>query len=168
MESCGNTEIQHFPGFVLEKAELFSYRQIGLFTEEKEISFRISKKGKIARSVNTKNQTKAISSSHNREKNYLIREGDSVPFMVDLGVFTKEGKVVAAKYDKFRQINRFLEFIEDILDKLPMDRTIRIIDFGCGKSYLTFAIYYATNTTDNSPNRGSRSPALYATDGGST
>ena len=65
-----------------------------------------------------------------------------MPFLVDLGVMTPEGKIVHSKYDKFRQINRFLEFIEDILPRLPKDREITILDFGCGKSYLTFAMYY--------------------------
>ncbi len=80
--------------------------------------------------------------SHNRTKKYLLEEGKPVPFLVDLGVQTPEGKVVRARYDKFKQINRFLEFIEDILPTLPKGEKIRIIDFGCGKSYLTFAIYY--------------------------
>lgn len=79
---------------------------------------------------------------HNRKKNYLLEEGTPVPFLVDLGVMTKEGMVVKAKYDKFRQINRFLEFVEDILPALPKGRELRILDFGCGKSYLTFALYY--------------------------
>ena len=61
---------------------------------------------------------------------------------MSLGVQTPQGQVIRAKYDKFRQINRYLEFIEDVCDKLPADRTIRIVDFGCGKSYLTFAMYY--------------------------
>ena len=65
-----------------------------------------------------------------------------MPFLVDLGVMTAEGRVVHARYDKFRQINRFLEFIEDILPALPRDRELTILDFGCGKSYLTFAVYY--------------------------
>ena len=81
-------------------------------------------------------------SSQNRRKNYLLQEGTPVPFLVDLGVMTAEGKVVAARYDKFRQINRFLEFIDDILPELPSGRPLRILDFGCGKSYLTFAVYY--------------------------
>lgn len=127
--------------YILEKNELCAFRQIGLFTREKEISFRISKKGKIARSVNTKNQTPTAKVSHNREKNYLIREGDPVPFMVDLGVFTKEGKVVAAKYDKFRQINRFIEVVDHAFADFDKDE-ISVLDFGCGKSYLTFFIYY--------------------------
>ncbi len=79
---------------------------------------------------------------HNRQKNYLLKEGVPVPFLVDLGVMTPEGKIVRSRYDKFRQINRFLEFIEDILPKLHRERENRIIDFGCGKSYLTFAMYH--------------------------
>ena len=80
--------------------------------------------------------------SHNRKKEYILPSDRPVPFLVDLGVQTKEGKVVKAKYDKFRQINRFLEFIRDILPQLPRDRRISVLDFGCGKSYLTFAMYY--------------------------
>lgn len=79
---------------------------------------------------------------HNRKKSYILEEGAPVPFLIDLGVMTPEGKIIQARYDKFRQINRFLEFIEDILPQLPTDREVRILDFGCGKSYLTFAMYY--------------------------
>lgn len=80
--------------------------------------------------------------SHNRKRNYILQEGVAIPFLVDLGVMTKDGKIVASRYDKFRQINRFLEFIEDILPALDQTRTQRIVDFGCGKSYLTFAMYH--------------------------
>lgn len=80
--------------------------------------------------------------SHDRTKQYILQEGKPADFLMELGVQTPDGRIVKAKYGKFRQINRYLEFIEDVLDKLPMDRTIRIIDFGCGKSYLTFAMYY--------------------------
>jgi len=80
--------------------------------------------------------------SHNRAKQYILPEGEPVDFLVGLGVQSSDGHIAKARYDKFRQINRYLEFIEDILDKLPDNRTIRIIDFGCGKSYLTFAMYY--------------------------
>ena len=80
--------------------------------------------------------------SHDRSRQYILQEGCPVDFLVELGVQLPDGKVVKAKYDKFRQINRYLEFIEDILEKLPGDRAVRIVDFGCGKSYLTFAMYY--------------------------
>lgn len=79
---------------------------------------------------------------HNRNKKYILPEGIYVEFLADLGVMTKEGKIVSQKYDKYRQINRFLEFVEDILPKLDKSREQTIIDFGCGKSYLTFAMYY--------------------------
>lgn len=80
--------------------------------------------------------------SHNRRKRYLLEEGAPVDFLVELGVQTPDGRIIRSKYDKFRQINRYLEFIEDVLDELPENRTLRILDFGCGKSYLTFAMYY--------------------------
>lgn len=80
--------------------------------------------------------------SHNRSKKYILQEGTPVQFLIDLGVMTKDGKIVHQKYDKYRQINRFLEFIEDILPQLDKDKKQTIIDFGCGKSYLTFAMYY--------------------------
>lgn len=80
--------------------------------------------------------------SHNKKKNYILEEGTAFPFLVDLGVMTAEGRVVKSKFDKFKQINRFLEFIEDILPHLDKNRELTILDFGCGKSYLTFAMYY--------------------------
>ena len=103
----------------------------------------VSKKGKVT--VKTKKRTDvqpAPELTHDRAKKYILEEGIPVPFLVYLGVMTPEGKVIASKYDKFRQINRFLEFIEDICPMLPADRELRMIDFGCGKSYLTFAMYY--------------------------
>lgn len=80
--------------------------------------------------------------SHNRTKKYIIQEGKPVAFMIDLGVMGQDGKIIRTRYDKFRPINRFLEYIEDILPKLDKERELTIIDFGCGKSYLTFAMYY--------------------------
>ena len=79
---------------------------------------------------------------HNRSKRYILEEGRPVDFLVGLGVQTPDGRVVRSKYDKFRQINRYLEFIEDVMKKLPREEPLFIIDFGCGKSYLTFAMYY--------------------------
>lgn len=104
----------------------------------------VSKKGTITikKKMNTSTKQPKISLSHNRKKKYIIEEGIPVPFLIDLGVMTQNGSIVNAHYDKFRQINRFLEYIEDILPSLPTGRELRILDFGCGKSYLTFAIYY--------------------------
>ncbi|MBO5474663.1 MAG: SAM-dependent methyltransferase [Lachnospiraceae bacterium] len=109
----------------------------------------VSKKGKmtvkrkqIDAAETEKESAGRLQMTHNRVKRYILEEGIPVPFLVDLGVQTKEGRIVHARYDKFKQINRFLEFIEDILPAFPKDKTVRIIDFGCGKSYLTFAMYY--------------------------
>ncbi len=104
----------------------------------------ISKKGKVTiTSKKTGNNSGSkVELEHNKTKNYLLPEGEPIPFLIDLGVQTHEGRIVKAKYDKFRQINRFLEFIQDVLPVLPHNREITILDFGCGKSYLTFAVYY--------------------------
>lgn len=108
----------------------------------------VSKKGKMTISKKIESTEKeaaagrAVKLAHNRKKQYILQEGIPVPFLIDLGVQTREGKIVHARYDKFKQINRFLEFIEDILPTLSKENTVHIIDFGCGKSYLTFAIYY--------------------------
>jgi len=109
-----------------------------------QVRVLVSKKG--SPSIKVKRQQKIEAPSpvpqHNRQKSYILKEGTPVPFLVDLGVMTTEGKIIASRYDKFRQINRFLEFIEDILPRLDKNRENVIIDFGCGKSYLTFAMYY--------------------------
>ena len=119
------------------------FRQLEVLHPKKQVQVLVSKKGKmtIQRRLQT-GRFKEIDLSHNRKKHYILEEGKAVPFLQDLGVMTKEGEIVRTKFDKFRQINRFLEFIEDVLPELPKDREITILDFGCGKSYLTFAIYY--------------------------
>lgn len=80
--------------------------------------------------------------SHNRKKQYVLEEGVPVSFLVELGIMNEEGRVLARKYDKFRQINRFLEMVQDVIPHLPEGRPLTIVDFGCGKSYLTFALYH--------------------------
>lgn len=127
------------------------YKQCEIDHEDKIITCLISKKGKVT--IKAKNnvykdkkcELKKELLSHNRKKKYLIPEGVPVPFLIDLGVMTSDGKIHDKMYDKYRQINRFLEFVEDILPALPTDREVTIIDFGCGKSYLTFAMYYYLN-----------------------
>lgn len=143
-----------------------SFRQLQLEAQDKSGSVLVSKKGKVTIKVKKKAAAANAASasgqdngrpgasdaalqaawanglSHNRKKRYILEEGIPVPFLVELGVQTKDGAIVHAKYDKFRQINRFLEFIEDVLPKLDKNKETRIIDFGCGKSYLTFAMYY--------------------------
>lgn len=130
------------------------YKQVLVKTLSTEFSALINKHGKAAikvRPISACPSIKALPSDngqrlcHNRKKKYILEEGMKIPFLVDLGVMTAEGKIVHKKYDKFRQINRFLEFIRDVTVHLPKDREITILDFGCGKSYLTFAMYYYLN-----------------------
>lgn len=126
-------------------------KQLLLRSTKKEVTLLVSSKGKETLKVRQvgDGQEKSQSgrnTSHNREKTYIIKEGTYVPFLFDLGVITKDGKVVKEKYDKFRQINRFLEFIEDILPALKREKELTVLDFGCGKSYLTFAMYYYLRT----------------------
>ena len=120
-----------------------TYSQLQVQGRQADGGVLVSKKGKHTVKIKpheVKENAKIL--SHNRVKQYILPQGKPVPFLVDLGVMTREGRVREAAYDKYRQINRFLEFIQDVLPKLPQDREITIVDFGCGKSYLTFAMYY--------------------------
>lgn len=126
------------------------FKQMQLETKKFRANVLVSKKGKVT--IQKKQQcgcVKEVDLSHNRTKKYILQEGIAVPFLQDLGVMTSEGKIVRTKFDKFRQINRFLEFIEDILPQLAKDREVTILDFGCGKSYLTFAMYYYLHELKN-------------------
>lgn len=122
------------------------FKQIEIKSAKNDYICLVSKKlkvnVKVKKNMTTDESVNMDSFSHNRTKKYVLPQNKPVDFLVELGVMTAEGKVKDKKYDKFRQINRFLEFVEDIADKLPDDREITILDFGCGKSYLTFAIYY--------------------------
>lgn len=123
-----------------------TYQQVNAWNDTKEYMLMISKKGKITYQAKKRNEQlvnnkEKEDTSHNRRKNYILQEGTVIAPLVDMGIFTTEGKVVRSMYDKFRQINRFLEIIEDGV-KNDTHEHLNIIDFGCGKSYLTFILYY--------------------------
>lgn len=119
------------------------YRQMEIHSSDAGIFILISKKGKVTiKEKKIPHCVRAVELSHNRRKKYILDPDKKVDFLVDLGIQTKDGQLIKSKYDKFRQINRYLEIIEDVISYLPRDREIYIVDFGCGKSYLTFAMYY--------------------------
>lgn len=121
---------------------LEEYKQFHIDLTNETMQIQISKKMKISIKRIFLDREKIVDYTHNRQKQYALKEGTVYPFLVRLGVQTPEGKVKNQKHDKFRQINRFVELIDDTLSHLPTDRPIRILDFGSGKSYLTFALYH--------------------------
>lgn len=125
-----------------EKVKELNFNDFKQISIEKtgETSVYSKKKSTFNVKTVTNNKQKVVE-SHNKEKNYLIKEGDNVPALIDLGIFTKENKVVKAMYDKFKQINKFIEIIDDAFKSFNKNE-ITILDFGCGKSYLTFLVYY--------------------------
>ena len=121
---------------------LEQFRQIHAEFTDQTVQIQLSKKNKVLWKSNKQETAKQVNLSHNRKKQYLLDENKPYPFLIRLGVQSPDGKVKKQKFDKFKQINRFIEFIDDSLKHLPQDRTIRILDFGSGKSYLTFALYH--------------------------
>lgn len=129
---------------LLEKLVIWleqSYRQLNGFGGGYESVLLISKKGKVTFKQKKSVLAPKITGEHNRKKQYFLEEGEVIAPLVDMGIFTAEGKIVPSMYDKFRQINRFIEMIDDYVKTLP-EKKLNIIDFGCGKSYLTFILYY--------------------------
>lgn len=118
-----------------------NYRQVNAWSDDFEHMIMISKNGEFSYKKKAIKTTNTLPQAHNRVKNYIIEEGTKVAPLVDMGIFTKEGKVVNSMYDKYKQINRFLEILDDEIDGIKKD-TLNVIDFGCGKSYLTFIVYY--------------------------
>lgn len=120
-----------------------NYRQALVKTPEADVQLLFNKKGKAAvlKKPPTGDSKKGVQ-QHNRQKQRVLAEGKAAPFLVELGIMTPEGLVHAKKQDKYRQINRFLEMVTDVLAYLPKDKELTIVDFGCGKSYLTFALYH--------------------------
>ncbi|MBP3451746.1 MAG: SAM-dependent methyltransferase [Agathobacter sp.] len=133
---------------LLEKTHAFAenrYKQINGMSASEEHIILISKKGncsyKVKKTATDAVKLQAKKQGHNRQKNYILKEGMNIAPLVDMGVFTKDGKVVNAMYDKYKQINRFIEIIDDEVSSLKVEE-LNVIDFGCGKSYLTFVVYY--------------------------
>lgn len=120
---------------------IFYFKQYNFFTENIEFMIKISKKNKIFFSKCTSQNNITLNLNNNREKKYILNEGNKIEPLIDMGIFTSDGHVVNSMYDKFKQINRFLEIIDDAL-KNKEYKQLNIIDFGCGKSYLTFVVYY--------------------------
>lgn len=112
-----------------------------MFSTDFEYMIKLSKKDKIFVAKQKNKMPLFVAQQHNRTKNYIIKEGTIIPPLVDMGIFTKDGKIVNSMYDKYRQINRMLEIIDDNISKTKL-QNLNIIDFGCGKSYLTFIVYY--------------------------
>lgn len=118
-----------------------NYKQVNAWSSEATFDLKVSKKGKIFLGKKKSDNVKIVNKKHNNEKNYILKEGMIIEPLIDLGVFTKEGKVINSKYDKYKQINRFVEIIDDEVKKNDF-KELTILDFGCGKSYLTFVLYY--------------------------
>lgn len=123
------------------KGAVENFRQCNIFTEDTEYLVRVTKKGKMFFSKNKFANTKFTTSNNNREKNYIFKEGEIIQPLIDMGIYTSEGRIVKSMYDKYRQINRFIELIDDYIKDSNLSK-INIVDFGCGKSYLTFLVYY--------------------------
>ncbi|MBR5152246.1 MAG: SAM-dependent methyltransferase [Clostridia bacterium] len=134
-----NMKEEEMPETVLQLAKM-GFRQIDGWNETTAFCLKVSKKGTVTL-LKRQEKRQETATQHNREKQYLLKEDTVIPPLVDLGVITKEGKVVQSMYHKFRQINRFTELIRDGMEEFSKN-SIRILDFGCGKSYLTFILYH--------------------------
>ncbi|MBU5336990.1 class I SAM-dependent methyltransferase [Intestinibacter bartlettii] len=135
-----NIEIEDLRDYLLDYMEN-SYKQLAAWSENNTFDLKISKKGKVFLGKKNADNSNLVNKDHNKKKNYILEEGMIIEPLIDLGVFTKEGKVVKSKYDKYKQINRFVEIIDDEIKKNDY-KELTILDFGCGKSYLTFILYY--------------------------
>ena len=126
------------------KEYIDNFKQILLQIEGSDISF-IRKKESFSKKEKESNLIKT-SNEHNKKKQYILNEGDKIDFLIELGLMSVEGKILKSSFNKFKQINKYLEFIDDVIEELKAKKLItnhiNVLDFGCGKSYLTFALYY--------------------------
>ena len=118
------------------------FKQVNIFLTDEEIQVLAAKPENPRITSKRTSTVSSASLSHNRTKQYIIPDGTPCDFLIELGVMGSDGKVFPRAYSKFRQINRYLEIVDDVFQYLPSGRTLRIIDFGCGKAYLTFALYH--------------------------
>ena len=137
-ENMSEEQVKEF----LYEAMSIHFKQCNAWDGEREHTIRIARSGKVTYLKKRTAQAPKAKTENNRKKKYILEEGTVIPPLVDMGIFTAEGKIVRSMYDKYRQINRFVELIDDEIDQLPEEHTITVIDFGCGKSYLTFILYY--------------------------
>ncbi len=140
-----NIELDNFQEIEdILKGYMENFKQILLQIENLDISF-IKKKESFTKKENKNNLIKNYI-EHNKKKQYILNEGDKIDFLIELGLMSTEGKILKSSYNKFRQINKYLEFIDDVIEELKskklINNHINVLDFGCGKSYLTFALYY--------------------------
>lgn len=127
---------------IINTIMLDSFFQLNIITNEYNYSFKYTKKNHLlSNKIKNKEIKTLLNVSHNKQKKYILNDGNIIPPLVDLGVMTQDGKIVPSYYDKYRQINRFLEIIDDTIKDFK-EQELNIIDFGCGKSYLTFIVYY--------------------------
>jgi SAM-dependent methyltransferase len=142
-----NLDTQTSVDKIMELMEI-EFKQANIFAKDNDITV-LANKIENPRLIKNKPTMAFDETAHNSTKNYIIPEGIPCDFLVELKVMTKDGTVIPKHYSKFRQINRYLEIIDDVYGFLPKDRTIKIIDFGCGKAYLTFAIYHYLKALKN-------------------
>ena len=117
------------------------FKQFNAWNQGQEYEIKLSKKGKVFSSTRKSLTELKLNKTNNKKKSYYLEEGTIIPPLVDMGIFTKDGKMVVSMYDKYRQINKFIQFIDESIDKAGL-KSVNIVDFGCGKSYLTFVVYY--------------------------
>ena len=134
-----NIKNNEIADFIIDK--LSDYKQFNFYSPIAEYAIRITKKNKIFFTKNTKENKINEQKTQNKQKKYIFSEGENILPLVDMGIFTADGKIIKSMYNKFKQINRFIEIIDDAVDKFNLNK-INVIDFGCGKSYLTFLLYY--------------------------